>query len=45
VEELYTWERAADAFDQLYQSIARKPANAVQAEIEPECYDISPGKM
>jgi glycosyltransferase involved in cell wall biosynthesis len=44
VEELYTWERAADAFDQLYQSIARMPANAMLAEIAPECYGISPGK-
>jgi sugar transferase (PEP-CTERM/EpsH1 system associated) len=44
VEELYTWERAADAFDQLYHSIARMPANAMLAEIAPECYGISPGK-
>jgi glycosyltransferase involved in cell wall biosynthesis len=47
VEELYTWERAADAFDQLYQSIALRPANGFVAAIgpiAPEYYGISPGK-
>lgn len=31
VEELYTWERAADAFDQLYHSIVLRPASAPTA--------------
>mgnify|MGYP000299208559 CR=1 FL=1 len=46
VEELYTWERAADAFEHLYQSIALMPANGFVAEIgpiAPEYYGVSPG--